>query len=241
MRRPRWCLALPGVLDGAARRLQRHPAGIPALSPHPPRALRNSRSQGPSSPHSVGMPGMVQGAEHALRVRHHDGEAAVGGGQAGDALRASRWGWRVAARSGGRGCPRSAGPPGPRLGRCVVPVAKLGAALAVGHGNGQAEPAMPCKQQGGDSGTSTEGETRLELFRAVAHEARPGLGAGDQLCSPDIIWQPLQTPRAKVSVAGEEGGELVAGAGVEQDGLGPALAGAQHVAVGEAAAGGQAR
>jgi hypothetical protein len=71
-------------------------------------------------------------------------------------------------------------------------------------------------------------------------KARPGLGTGDQFLQPDIIWQPLHTPRPEAVAAREEGGELVAGAGVEQDGLGPALAGAEHVAIGEAAAGGQA-
>jgi hypothetical protein len=48
-----------------------------------------------------------------------------------------------------------------------------------------------------------------------------------------IIWQPLHTP-AKVSGAVEKW-RTVTPAGVEQDRLGPALAGAQHVAVREAA------
>lgn len=41
-------------------------------------------------------------------------------------------------------------------------------------------------------------------------------------------------------LAVEERGELVAAAFVHQDGLGPALTGTEHVAVGEAAAGDQA-
>ncbi len=52
-----------------------------------------------------------------------------------------------------------------------------------------------------------------------------------------IIWQPLQTPSAKVSVTAEEGRELVARARIEQDRPRPALAGTEHVAVGETAAG----
>ena len=56
----------------------------------------------------------------------------------------------------------------------------------------------------------------------------------------DIIWQPLHTPRAKVSGRAKKAGEQLARARVQQDRLGPALAGAEHVAVGEAAAGGQA-
>ncbi len=64
----------------------------------------------------------------------------------------------------------------------------------------------------------------------------PGMSS----CRLESIWQPLQTPSAKVSAPGEEALQLAPGPGVEEDRLGPALAGAQHVAVGEAAAGGQA-
>ena len=42
-------------------------------------------------------------------------------------------------------------------------------------------------------------ETRLELLDAVAHEARPVFGPGMSDFSALIIWQPLQTPSAKVS------------------------------------------
>jgi hypothetical protein len=51
------------------------------------------------------------------------------------------------------------------------------------------------------------------------------------------IWQPLHTPRPKVSGAAEEGLELLGQHRVEGDAAGPADAGAQRVAVAEAAAG----
>ena len=35
----------------------------------------------------IGIPGVLHGAEYPLGVRHHDGDAAVAGGQTGDATR----------------------------------------------------------------------------------------------------------------------------------------------------------
>ena len=58
--------------------------------------------------------------------------------------------------------------------------------------------------------------------------------------SAAIIWQPLQTPSAKVSVRREEGRELLGELRVEEDRARPALAGAERVAVAEAAAGDEA-
>ena len=52
-----------------------------------------------------------------------------------------------------------------------------------------------------------------------------------------IIWQPLQTPSWKCVFAGKEGLELRAGFLVEEDALGPALAGAEDIAIAEAATG----
>jgi hypothetical protein len=57
--------------------------------------------------------------------------------------------------------------------------------------------------------------------------------------SADIIWQPLHTPSEKVSARAKKASNSSRARGVEQDALGPALAGAEHVAVGEAAAGHQ--
>ena len=57
--------------------------------------------------------------------------------------------------------------------------------------------------------------------------------------SCDSIWQPLHTPSAKLSGRAKKC-ELLAQFRVEEDRLGPAVAGAEHVAVREAAAGNQA-
>jgi hypothetical protein len=53
--------------------------------------------------------------------------------------------------------------------------------------------------------------------------------------SAAIIWQPLHTPRDERVGAREERGERSARGGAVEDALGPAGAGAEHVAVGEAA------
>ena len=47
-------------------------------------------------------------------------------------------------------------------------------------------------------------------------------------------------PKTETVWARKEGGEFIAGAGIEQNGFGPAFAGAQHVAVGKTATGGDA-
>ena len=60
----------------------------------------------------------------------------------------------------------------------------------------------------------------------------PGISS----CRLLIIWQPLHTPRAKLSLRSKNARNRPR-AGIEQNRLGPALASAEHVAVGEAAAG----
>ncbi len=51
-----------------------------------------------------------------------------------------------------------------------------------------------------------------------------------------IIWQPLQTPSAKVSARAKNSTNIAASLRVVQNGLGPAAAGAEHVTVRKAAA-----
>src|SRR5207245_946423 len=55
------------------------PAACVAEHAHPGRVLY------PTPYRAVGRPGHLHGAEHALGVRHDDGEAPVGRGEAGDA------------------------------------------------------------------------------------------------------------------------------------------------------------
>ena len=98
-------------------------------------------------------------------------------------------------------------------------------------------PAMPAKKIDGDCCTSTITKRASNCSDWLRAKCGQSSAPGMISCRLLIIWQPLHTPSAKVSAALEEGGELVARARIEQDGLGPALARAQHVAVGEAAAG----
>ncbi len=101
-------------------------------------------------------------------------------------------------------------------------------------------PAMPAKNSDGLCGTSTIARARFELLGAVAHEMRPVLRAGDQRAQIAHHLAAVADPEREGIAAPEERFELVARARVEQDGLGPALARAQHIAVGEAAAGREA-
>ena len=99
---------------------------------------------------------------------------------------------------------------------------------------------MPVKKIDGLSSTSTSdsraSNCSLRLRVNFGQACAPGMiGA-----SAAIIWQPLHTPSAKVSVRREEGGELLGQRRVEQDRARPALAGAERVAVAEAAAGDEA-
>ena len=55
------------------------------------RALRNRRIQPPSSPHCLGGPGILHGAEDPFRVRHQRGDPAIRAADAGKARAASRW------------------------------------------------------------------------------------------------------------------------------------------------------
>ncbi len=102
-------------------------------------------------------------------------------------------------------------------------------------------PSMPRKNSDGDGWTSSitsrASNCSLRLRTKCGQCAVPGMSS----CRLLIIWQPLQTPSAKESVAREECRELVARTRIEQDRLRPALAGAEHVAVGKSAASDDAR
>ncbi len=64
-------------------------------------------------------------------------------------------------------------------------------------------------------------------------------GAGDQLLEVGEHLTAVAHAQGEAVVAFEKGGELFARPRIEQDGLGPALAGAEHVAIAEAATGDQ--
>jgi hypothetical protein len=124
------------------------------------------------------MPGHLHRAVDALGVRHHDGEAAVGGGEPGDAVgravRVEGIGLRdaavvvdVAQRDDG----------------LLLPAvrAEIGAALSMRDDDGQAAAGHAVEEQRGTPRHLDHDEARLELLAAVAHEARPVLGAGNDL------------------------------------------------------------
>ena len=99
---------------------------------------------------------------------------------------------------------------------------------------------MPPKKIDGDRSTSTSDSraSNCSLWLRVkrGQASAPGMIAA----SAAIIWQPLQTPSAKRVAAREEGRELVGELRVEEDRARPAFAGAERVAVAEAAAGDEA-
>ena len=179
--------------------------------------------------------------KHALGMRHQDREAAVGGGQPGDALRRAVRDWRDSAsvalprgvdeaQRDQRLAPQPAAPasrnsaqPSP----CAI-------------ATGMRLPSMPAKNSDGDGAPrparGAPRTARLGCARSAASAPAPGMSSR----SSAIIWQPLQTPSAKCRRARRTRRSRRAPA-VEQDRLRPALAGAEHVAVGEAAAGDEAR
>ncbi len=83
-------------------------------------------------------------------------------------------------------------------------------------------------------------EARLELFRLVARELGPVLGARDDGLQAAHHLAAVADAEREGVAALEEAGELVRQLRVEQDGLRPALARTQHIAIREAADGNQA-
>mmetsp|Transcript_1244 Transcript_1244/g.3529 ORF Transcript_1244/g.3529 Transcript_1244/m.3529 type:complete len:575 (+) Transcript_1244:2156-3880(+) len=84
-------------------------------------------------------------------------------------------------------------------------------------------------------------QPRLVLFALVAREARPGVGTRDEGRERRQHLAAVAHPQGQRVRAGEEGAELIREHRVEHDGARPALAGAQRVAIAEAAAGDEGR
>ena len=177
-------------------------------------------------------------AQGALGMRHQDGDAAVVAGQAGDAV-------GRAVRIGGiaRGDAAVAVDVAQRDMRRALVAARCRTAARpspCATATGMREPAMPRKNSDGDSTTSSRprraSNCSLRLRRKRGQCSAPGMIG----LSCDSIWQPLHTPSAKLSVAREERGEGIAQRAAFEDRGRPAAAGAEHVAVAEATAGGEA-
>ena len=199
-----------------------------AEHPHPRRRILAS--------HSRGRHDICADAEHALRVRHQDGEAAVGRGEPGDAVRRAVRIVRVALGRPAAGCRRSAARRAASRRRVRRRRANSARPSPCATAIGMRLPAMPAKNSDGDRPISTSARRasncseRLRTKRGQC--ARPG---NDLVQVAHHLAAVAHAERERVA-AREERRELVARARVEQDRLGPALARAEHVAVGEAAA-----
>ena len=113
---------------------------------------------------------------------------------------------------------------------------ELGAALAVGHRDGQVRASHATQEQRRALLDAQQRQTGFELLGAVAHEARPVLRARDDLLQVGNRLTSVAHPEGEGVGPGKEALEDRACSGVEQDRLGPAFARAQYVAVGEATA-----
>ncbi len=186
------------------------------------------------------MPGVGHGAEHPLRVRHHDGGAAIRSGHGGDAVRRAVRVGRIVL--GHLTAVIHETQPHQTAGlqrRQVSGIAHLHSPFPVGDGDRHHGTRHASEEGGRRVLYFHQAEARLETLGAVAHEARPQIGARDQLAQVGHHLAAVAHPQRERIAALEEALELLAGAIVEQDGLGPAFTRPQHVAVGEAATGHQ--
>src|SRR5260221_4253319 len=186
---------------------------------------------------AVGRPGHLDVAEYAFRVRHDDGEAPVGGGEPGDSPR--------------------------RAARVVrIGLGYLAAVVDVAHGD-ESLPKVFFLVENGPA-FSVRGDNRdpaarhtleekrralddldhyqppLELLGAVAHEPRPVRRPRDQFLQRGHHLAAVAGAQRKSIASGEEFLELRKDFPFEQDGARQAAAAAEHVAIGEAAARGEA-
>jgi hypothetical protein len=116
---------------------------------------------------------------------------------------------------------------------------ELGMSFAVGNGDRQTRTGHALQEDRRRLLHLHHRHPRLELLGAVAHEVRPAFATRDQLVQVGHHLAAIAHAEGKAVLALEEGLKALTGAGIEQHRLGPALTGAQHIAVGEAAAGHQ--
>src|SRR5690554_7336357 len=122
----------------------------------------------------VRVPGVLDCAEDAFRVRHHDGDAAVAGGQAGDAAGGAVGVGGVAVghaavvvdEAQGYAAAGFAGVDGGAVG-------KLGITFAVGDGDRHARADHATEEDRRRGLYFHHGDAGFELLGAVAYEARP--------------------------------------------------------------------
>jgi hypothetical protein len=107
----------------------------------------------------------------------------------------------------------------------------------MGHGDGQTGAGQVAQEQGRRSRHFHQAQARLELFRAIAQEARPVRSAGNQRLELGEHLAAIADPQGKAVGSLEEGLEHITQLGIEQDAFGPAAACPQHVAERETATG----
>ena len=187
----------------------------------------------------VGDPAVLQHAEHPLRVRHHDGDAPVGGGKAGNALRGAVRVGRVLL--GGVATTVHVTQRHESLLEVTLQslVRQLYPSFAVGHGNRYAGTGHVLEQNGGRILDLHQRGSCFKLLGQVAHKARPVLGTRDQVFQMRQHLAAITHPQRKGIFAEEETVEVLAEGFVVQHGLGPAATGTQYIAIGEPATGHQ--
>ena len=171
-------------------------------------------------------------------MRHHDREAAVFGRHGREAALGAV---RVVRIDLGRVAARINEAGGGLHERGVFRTQELHAAFAVGVHDGHHAAGHAREEDRRALENLDVHETGLELLGRVAHEFRPVRGARDQVAQMAHHLAAVADAQTEGVLAVEERAEHLDHAVVVKDGLGPAAAGAEHVAVGEAAAAGKAR
>ena len=180
------------------------------------------------------MVGLLHAAEHALRVRHQHGEAAVWRGDGGDAFRRAVRVVRV--RFGGGALVVDEAHGFADLGD-VARLREVGVAFAMGDGDAGLGAGHAVEEDRRGVHHFDHGKAAFEFLRLVARELGPGVGAGDDGFQVAHHLAAVADAEAEAVRAVEEARELFRQAGVEQNRFRPAFARAQHVAVREAAHG----
>ena len=170
-------------------------------------------------------------------MRHQRGEAAVGGGHRRQAAGAAvgvegvGFGCRAVVIHEAHGADHAGG---------VAALAEVGVALAVRHGNRHPAAGHAGEEDAGRIEHLDQRQARLEALADVGGKARPRLGTGDDVGQFGKHLAAVTHAEAKHVGPREEGLELIGQLRVERDAARPADAGAQCVAIAEAAAGDQA-
>jgi len=110
------------------------------------------------------------------------------------------------------------------------------APLAVCDGDGQSCTAHSIQQNGWALLDTDHREPGLELFGAIANEARPVFCARNEVAEMGEHLTAVADAECEARFVAKEGFELVTQAVVVQDGFGPTASGSEDIAIGKAAA-----